>query len=173
MGGKRVLAIYQFLLGWKTLSSIMKATNSATQGQPNPRKNNVKSGIWAAFPTADIFSWVEIHFIHRKQTTRNTTEPDSFTKKLKTVCTLISTWNDPYIPGQSGTQYDTRTMGVQYGTGPLTRRTGFTGEYEFRRSLLYWSCYWSCRTRPFKNKKSTAQTSLSCFLRGMRWIVLL
>ena len=41
----------------------MKPTNSSTQGQPNPRKIRLRSGILAVvFPTIDI-SWVRTGFI--------------------------------------------------------------------------------------------------------------
>ena len=33
----------------------MKPTNSPTQGQPNPRKKQAKSGNWAIFPHSKVF----------------------------------------------------------------------------------------------------------------------
>ena len=45
----------------KHVNIMTKPTNSPTQGQPNPRKKYVKSGIWATFlPTTNYFSWVGI-----------------------------------------------------------------------------------------------------------------
>ena len=42
---------------------IAKPTNSATQGQPNPRKVRLKVAFGPLFPTATNFSWVGIGFI--------------------------------------------------------------------------------------------------------------
>ena len=41
----------------------MKPTNSPTQGPTEPKKTEVRSGIWAIFPTANSFSWVGIDFV--------------------------------------------------------------------------------------------------------------
>ena len=60
------------------MNIVKKPTNSPTQGQPEPRENQVKRGVWAVFfPTANMFSWVGIGFLHRKQTTRSLTQPNS------------------------------------------------------------------------------------------------
>ena len=53
---KRVFAINQVLLGWKTwMIIIMKPTNTPTQGQPNPRKIWFKVEFGPLFPTAKHF----------------------------------------------------------------------------------------------------------------------
>ena len=50
------LRFYQTILGWKTYAHIiMKLTNSPTQGQPNPQKKRLKSGIWATFSNCKHF----------------------------------------------------------------------------------------------------------------------
>ena len=55
----------------------MKPSNSPTQGQPNPRKNRLKSGIWATFfPQQIVFRGLGL-VLYRKQTTRNLTQPHS------------------------------------------------------------------------------------------------
>ena len=45
----------------KHVNSIMKPTNSPTQGQPNARKIRLKKAIGPLFPIANNFSWVHHH----------------------------------------------------------------------------------------------------------------
>ena len=45
------------------------------QRPTQPKKNWVKSGIWATFSHSNFFSWVGINFLYRKQTARNPTQP--------------------------------------------------------------------------------------------------
>ena len=47
----------------------MKPTNSPTQGQPNPRKNRLKVGIWATFSHSKYFfvGWDWFHTGNRLQ----------------------------------------------------------------------------------------------------------
>ena len=71
---RRILGVFTILevylvpknkLFWvgKHTNIIMKPTKSPTQGQPNPKKKQVKSGIWATVPHSIIFfSWVGIGF---------------------------------------------------------------------------------------------------------------
>ena len=73
-------AIYLIMLSWKTytryqVNIIMTSTNFPTQGQPNPRQNGLKGGIWATFfPQQIFFCGLEL-VLYRKQTTRNLTQP--------------------------------------------------------------------------------------------------
>ena len=56
----------------------MKPTNSPTQGQPSPRKNRLKSGIWGHFfPHCKYFFSGSGLILYRKQATRNPTQPNS------------------------------------------------------------------------------------------------
>ena len=60
----------------KHVNIIMKPTNSPTQGQPNPKKNRLKVAFGPFFPTAKyFFLWVGIDLC-RKQTARNSTQPN-------------------------------------------------------------------------------------------------
>ena len=56
----------------------MKPTNSPTQGQPNPRKNRLKSGSWATFSQSKYFyvGW-DWFCKYWKQTTRNLTQANA------------------------------------------------------------------------------------------------
>ena len=65
-------AIYQ-IMGWKHRNIIVKATNSPTQGQPNPRKNGLKSGIWATFSHSKYFfvGWDWFYIGNRLQETQS------------------------------------------------------------------------------------------------------
>ena len=58
---------------------IMKTSNSPTQGQPNPRKNRLKSSIWVTFfPHSKYCIDIGLGLVlHRKQTTRNLTQVHS------------------------------------------------------------------------------------------------
>ena len=80
-------------LSWvgKHINIIMKATNSPTQGQPNPRTSRLKVAFGPLFPTANNFSWVGID-LHRKQTTRtrNPTQPNSPQARVLLSCVLLS-----------------------------------------------------------------------------------
>ena len=61
----------------KHIDIFMKPSNSPTQGQPNPRKIRLKSGIWATFfPQQIIFRGLGL-VLYRKQTTRNLTQSNS------------------------------------------------------------------------------------------------
>ena len=74
--------MYQILVGWKTytryqVNVIMKPTNPPTQGQLNPRKIRVNSGIWATFfPAANIFLMGWNWFYIGNRTTKNSTRPN-------------------------------------------------------------------------------------------------
>ena len=70
--------ICQISLGWKkNINASRKPTKSPAQGQPNPRKIRLKSGIWVPFffPQPIFFSWVGIGF-YGKQTARYLTQPN-------------------------------------------------------------------------------------------------
>ena len=55
------------------MNIIMKPSNSPTQGQPNPKKNQVNNAIWAhLFPQQIIFLGLRL-VLYRKQTTTNLT----------------------------------------------------------------------------------------------------
>ena len=58
---------------------IAKPTNSATQGQPNPRKVRLKVAFGPLFPTATNFSWVGIGFI--EETDYEKPNPTTFLRK--------------------------------------------------------------------------------------------
>ena len=68
------LRFTRFCWAGKHIGKFMKSTNSPTQGQPNPKKTWVKSGIWATFPHS--FRGLAL-FLYRKQTARNLTQPNS------------------------------------------------------------------------------------------------
>ena len=69
-----VCAICQILLGWET-NTVVKPTNSPTQGQPNPRINRLKVAFGALFLTELHFRGLRL-ILYRKQTTRVLTQPD-------------------------------------------------------------------------------------------------
>ena len=54
----------------------MKPTNFPTQGQPDPRKNGLTLAFRSLFSTAFYFRGLGF-ILHRKQTTRNLTQPNS------------------------------------------------------------------------------------------------
>ena len=61
----------------KHIDIIIKPTNSPTQGQLNPEKNEVKSGLWATFSPQQIRVRGLGLVLYRKQTTRNLTKTKS------------------------------------------------------------------------------------------------
>ena len=74
------LAIYQLLLGWKTLEILLwNRRFSSTQGQPKPRKIRWKVAFGPLFfsPTATILLLGLGLVLYRKQTTKNPTRPNS------------------------------------------------------------------------------------------------
>ena len=58
-----VFAIHQILLGWKTYKYYNETDELPNPRPTQPKKNYIKSGVWATFPTTNIFSWVGIDFI--------------------------------------------------------------------------------------------------------------
>ena len=62
---KRVLAIYQIMLGWKTYECYHETDELfPTKGQPNPRKNRLKVAFGPLVSTANTFSWAGIASIY-------------------------------------------------------------------------------------------------------------
>ena len=55
-----VFAIYQILLGWKTRKYCYETVELPNPRPTQPKKNQVKSGIWATFPHGKYFSWVGV-----------------------------------------------------------------------------------------------------------------
>ena len=71
--GVFAIDIYQTLLCWKTCKILVwKPTNPPTQGQPNPRRNRLKSGIRATFSHSKYFflGWDWFYTRNRLQETQ-------------------------------------------------------------------------------------------------------
>ena len=87
-----VAIFFKFCWVRKHVSIIMKPTNSPTQGQPNPRKLRLKSGILGPFiPTATYFfvGWDWFYTWYRKKTTRNLTPPTTFSANTLILLILL------------------------------------------------------------------------------------
>ena len=67
-----VLRYTKFCWLGKHINISMKATDSPTQGQPNPREKKAKSGHWGTFSHSKLGL-----VLQRKQATRNPTQPNS------------------------------------------------------------------------------------------------
>ena len=71
-----VFAICQILLGWKTFKYYYETDELPNPRPTQPKKNWVKSGIWATFSHIKYFFRGLGLVLHRKQTTRNLTQPN-------------------------------------------------------------------------------------------------
>ena len=73
----RVLAIYQIMLGWKTCKHYYETDELPNPRPTQPKKEQVKSCIWATFSHSKYFLRGMGQVLYRKQTTRNLTQSNS------------------------------------------------------------------------------------------------
>ena len=77
VGCLRYTSKYQIKLGWETHKYDHENVELPDPRPTQPKKNQVKSGIWATFsPQQMIFRGLGLD-LYRKQTTRNLTQPNS------------------------------------------------------------------------------------------------
>ena len=74
------------MLGWKTYEYYYETDELPDPRPTQPKKNEVKSGIWVTFSHSKQFFVRWDWFSYRKQTARNVTQPNSpeipqYTKK--------------------------------------------------------------------------------------------
>ena len=71
----RVFAIYQIMLGWETYKYYYETDELPNPRPTQPKKKRLKVAFGPLFPTVNKF-WLGL-VLHRKQTTRNLTQPNS------------------------------------------------------------------------------------------------